>query len=477
MVTNDLREWLEKVNELGELKKIDGTDWELEIGCISDLNAKRKECPALLFDRIKDCSPGYRLVTCSLMSPRRVGLTLNLPNTASTVELLEILKEKLPEWESNLDEFPPETVKSGPVLDNVHSGNDVDLFEFPTPKWHELDGGRYIGTGDAVITRDPDTGEVNVGTYRVMVHDKKTVSLYISPGHHGRIHYEKYHVEGKSCPVVISLGHDPLVFGISCVEVPSGAEYQYIGAIKGSPIKVIEEEVTGLPFPATSEIVLAGWCPPDKTRVEGPFGEWTGYYASKERLAPIIEVERIYHRNDPIILGVSHGRPPSDAAYYQSVMQSSRVYSDLVKMGIPDVRAVWRNEVGGRLLFIVSIKQRYAGHARQAAFAIAQGSRVSAYMGRYVIVVDEDIDPTNIEEVIWALTTRSDPEKDIDIVRRAWSSPLDPMIRKPTNAFFNSRAIIDACKPYEWMDEFPQSIKTSADLVQRVKDKWGELIL
>ncbi|MBI4186467.1 MAG: UbiD family decarboxylase [Chloroflexi bacterium] len=475
MDTNDLREWLEEVNKLGELQRIEKADWELEIGCISHLNTKRQDSPALLFDHIKGYPPGYRLVTCSLRSPRRVALTLNLPDCTSTHELLAALQRKLTQWESNLSLFPPKKVKTGSAMENVSSGSEVDLFKFPSPKWNELDGGRYIGTGDAVITRDPDTGETNLGSYRVMVHDKNTVGLYISPGHHGRIHYEKYHAQGKPCPVVISLGHDPAVFCISCVEVPSGAEYNYIGAIKGRPVEVVEEELTGLPFPASSELVLAGWCPPGETKMEGPFGEWTGYYASGERLAPIVKIERIYHRNSPIVLGTAMGRPPCDTAYYTSVMRSARVYCDLVKMGVPDVKLVWMNEVGGRLLFIVAIKQRYAGHAKQAALAVAQGSRASAYMGRYVIVVDEDIDPTNMDDVIWALCTRSDPEKDIDIVRRAWSSPLDPMIRKPTNAFFNSRAIIDACKPFEWIDEFPQDISFSPELEKRVKEKWNNL--
>ena len=130
---------------------------------------------------------------------------------------------------------------------------------------------------------------------------------------------------------------------------------------------------------------------------------------------------------------------------------------------------------GYQQLTIVSIKQRYSGHAKQAAFLASQ-NRPAAYHGRYVIVVDEDIDPSDIEQVLWALCTRSDPEKDIDIIRRAWSTPLDTMIRKPTNAYFNSRAVIDACKPYEWINEFPEEIKLSPELTERVKKKWGNIV-
>ena len=133
------------------------------------------------------------------------------------------------------------------------------------------------------------------------------------------------------------------------------------------------------------------------------------------------------------------------------------------------------SEVGNQQLVIVSIKQRYPGHARQAAILTCQ-NRPAAYHGRYVIVVDDDIDPSDVQNVLWALCTRSDPEKDIEIFRRAWSTPLDTMIRKPTDAYFNSRAIIDACKPYEWIEEFPKDIKISSDLAEKVQRKWGTLL-
>lgn len=474
---DDLRDWLEKVDRMGQLKRIEGADWDLEIGCITGLNVKEKKNPsALLFDNIKGYPGGYRVLTCSASAPSLVALTLNLPVSYSHLELVAALQRKLPEWEMKADRFLPQMVETGPVLENVHSGNDIDLFEFPTPKWCELDGGRYIGTGDAVITRDPDTGVVNLGTYRVMVQDRKTTGLHASPGKHGRIHCEKYHKRGKACPVAVSLGQHPLIFSIARIAVPEGTEYGFMGAVREEPIKVIKEEITGLPIPADSEVVIAGWCPPGKTMIEGPFGEFTGYYASKERPAPIIEVERIYHRNNPIILGCPNHRPPSNESfYYEQVLKSAIVHNELIRSGIPDVRGVWISDVGLQQLIVVSIKQRYAGHAKRAALLASQ-SRVGAYMGRYVIVVDEDIDPTNIQDVLWALCTRSDPEKSIDIIRRAWSTPLDPVIRKPTEAFFNSRAIIDACKPYEWIDEFPEEIKTSPELIEKVKQKWGNVL-
>jgi len=475
-MVNDLRDWLDRADEIGELKRIDGAHWDIEIGCATALSWERRlNSPALLFDNIRDYPRGYRVATNTISTPNRIALTLDLPLGQSLKEYVEIFRRKLPEWEAKSKEFPPETVSNGPILENVDTGDQIDLFKFPVPKYNPLDGGRYIGTGDAVVTRDPDTRGVNVGTYRIMVHDKRTTTLFIAPGKHGRLDYEKYHARGEACPVAISIGHSPVLMMVGGVELPAGSEYYFAGAVMGQPIKVITEEITGLPIPADSEIVVAGWSPPDKVRFdEGPFGEWTGYYASREQPTPIVEVERVYHRNDPIILGAPPSRPPGGNTYFRSFIRSALLYNQLVQAGVPDVRGVWQNELGGsRLLLIISIKQCYAGHARQAALFAPQ-SPLAAFMGRYVIVVDEDIDPTNINDVLWAMLTRSDPQKDIEIVRRAWSSSLDPLIPKSERVHFNSRAVVDACKPYEWQQEFAEAITFDPELTKELKARWGD---
>lgn len=474
MATNDFRKWLSDMDGMKKLKRIENADWDLEIGCATALNLLKESRPVLLFDNIKGYPPGYRVVTCSISSADAVALTLNLSGKYSDSELVALLRQKLIEWEANGENFPPQWVKDGPVTQNLFSGADLDLFAFPTPKWHELDGGRYIGTGHNVITKDPDTGEVNIGTYRVMIHDRETVTLYISPGKHGRVHSEKYRARGQRCPVAISIGHHPVFFAVSCMAVPPGAEYSFIGAIRGVPVNVIKEEVTGLPIPADSEAVIAGWIPPGRVEKEGPFGEWTGYYGTGEHTAPVVEVERIYHRDDPILLGSPPSRFPSDSSYYLVMLRCALLYNELKKNAIPDVRDVWISEVGQQQLIVVSIKQRYAGHAKQAALLASQ-CRTGAYQGRYVIVVDDDINPHNIQDVLWALCTRSDPVDDIDIIRKAWSTPLDPMIHKSASPFVNSRAIIDACRPFERIEDFPRTIELKPDLVERVKRKWKGL--
>jgi UbiD family decarboxylase len=467
----DLRDWLAKVDSRGELKRLEGADWDLEISSILDPKVRGEDTSVLLFDSIKGYPKGYRIVCGPLHTTNRVADCLNLLE-GSPVELVESLRHGLLQWETNLGNYPPKVVDTGPILENVHSGDDVNLFEFPAPRYHELDGGRYIGTGHAVITRDPDNGEVNLGTYRIMVHDEKTAGFFATPGHHGRIHYEKYHEAGQACPVAISIGHHPLIFAVSCNSL-QGCEYNWAGAIRGEPIKVITEEVTGLPIPADSEIVIAGWCPPGKLRMEGPFGEWTGYYGSWESSAPIIEVERIYHRNNPIIHGVRNTRPPSENSLFRSIFTSAQLHNELAKSGIPDIRGVWRSEAVLDPFVVISIKQRYAGHAKKAALITSQSNALQ--VSRYVIVVDEDIDPTNIRDVVWALGFRSDPKSDIDIVRNSQSNSLDPLIRKPATAFFGSIAIIDACKPYDWIDEFPKAVEVSQELAAKYREKWKGL--
>jgi UbiD family decarboxylase len=275
----DLRLWLREVERLGELKEVRGANWNLELGAISELNVKKEKPPALLFDEITGYPKGFRVLTCSTSSPARLSSILRLPVCTEHRRLVEELRGKPRSWESQASKYPPVQVKDGPVFENVRKGPDVDVLTFPAPLWHELDGGRYIGTGCSVVTRDFDSDWMNVGTYRVMVHDANHVALDMVTGKHGRIHYEKYKEAGKPFPVVIVLGSDPLGYLISGIEIPFGmCEYNYMGAILEEPITVVYGEVTGLPFPSASEIVVEGWVQPNDERTEGPFGEFHGYY-------------------------------------------------------------------------------------------------------------------------------------------------------------------------------------------------------
>jgi 4-hydroxy-3-polyprenylbenzoate decarboxylase len=308
-----------------------------------------------------------------------------------------------------------------------------------------------------------------------MIHDRNTVGLWMSPGKHGRRIREKYFAKGIPCPVLISCGHDPLLFLSSGNEVAYGtSEFAHAGGHRGAPFDVIASELHGLPMPAAAEIVLEGEILPDDLRPEGPFGEWTGYYASSVREDPVVRVRRVYHRTDPILTMARPGRPPSDYSLSKCVIKSAMMWDQVEAAGLPGVVGIWAHECGGGRLFnVVAIRQTYPGHARQAAMLTAN-CLAGNYLGRFVVVVDDDIDPANLYDVVWAMSTRCDPAGDIDIIRRAWSGALDPLTRPGEN--HNSRAIIDATRPWEWRQEFPAVAESSPELARRTREKWGHLL-
>jgi UbiD family decarboxylase len=467
----DLREWLERVERLGELEKIDGVDWDLELAALAELAnekfaARERARPALLFDKIQGYPAGRRVAANLVSSVGRLSLTLAMDPALGDFDFIQQWRRRAKE----IAPIEPETIKDGALFENTITGADIDLLQFPVPRWHELDGGRYIGTDDLVVTRDPDDGWVNVGTYRVMVYSKDRIGLHMSPGKHGRVHRDKYFAAGKPCPVAISFGHHPIYFLVASTDAPYGvSEYAYAGGILDKPVKLVAGPLTGLPLPADSELAIEGEVIPGETTVEGPFGEWTGYYASSQN-EPVIRVKAVYHRNDPILCGFPLLKPSSGDNLHFSLMLSALIWNALDEAGVPDVQAVWSHPSGGRFMTVLAIKQRYPGHARQAAM-IASQCRSGAYLGRYVIVVDEDIDITNTEEVIWAISSRSEPVDSIEILRRCWSGPLDPRIPAGEKGF-NSRAIIDATRPYEWRDKFPKSSGASRELKDKVAGDW-----
>ena len=464
------------MEQLGELQHVSGAHWDLEIGTISEINYRRKPPAALLFDDIVGYPRGQRVLTGTLCNPHRMALTLGLDPQLDTTGLIQALSGKPLQWERAAPQFEPQVVGSGPVLENVVAGRDVDLTRFPAPKWHEHDGGRYIGTGVAVVTSDPDTGRINVGAYRMMIQeDGRSATINAEAGKQGRAQYERWFAKLGKAPVLVSFGHDPLLLMVAGTEVPNSiSEYAYAGAMIGQKLCVINGEVTGLPMPAAAEVVVEGWLRPDRMLQEGPFGEWTGYYSGSLRPVPNMEIERLYFRNDPILLGTPPGKPPNDYSYMRALLKSAMIQDELVKIGLRDVRGVWSHEsCGGRLLIVVSIKQRFAGHSRQAGYLTSQ-CPAAAYMNRFVIVVDDDVDPMNLEEVMWAVSTRCEPTEDIEILRKSWGSKVDPLLANPAVPY-NTRAVIDACRPYDRIDTFPRVAQASPARVRDTVAKWKEL--
>jgi 4-hydroxy-3-polyprenylbenzoate decarboxylase len=231
-------------------------------------------------------------------------------------------------------------------------------------------------------------------------------------------------------------------------------------------------------MPAHAEIVLEGEIHPGDLQAEGPFGEFTGYYASPQSEQPVIRVRRVYHRNNPILSIASPMRPPSDYSYGRTIIKSGMIWDDVERAGISNVRGVWAHEAAASRLFnVIAIKQAYAGHSKQAAM-VAATCKSATYFGRFTVVVDDDVDPTDILDVIWAMSTRCDPVKDIDFIRDMWSSPLDPMIPHdhPGKAYLANRAVIDACRPYGQLKDYPKVARASPAVLANVKEKFADLL-
>ncbi len=473
MAWKDFREFLTEVEKRGDVKVVEGADCNLEIGTLTELMCERQG-PMLLFDRINGYPKGYRIAAKPYSTSFRNALALGLPEAGSPLELLKAWREKF----RNYQPIKPVRVSSGPVMENVQDGEAVDLLKFPVPQWHEQDGGHYVGTGCAVITQDPDEGWVNLGTYRCVVHDAKTLGFQVSPYHHGSLQMRKWWSRGKNCPIAVAVTLDPYLFFASISGAPwATPEYELAGFLKGEPEETLPGPRSGLPLPAYAEMIIEGEVPPPSVeqRIEGPFGEYTGYYAAGERMQPVIRVQALYFRTNPIQHGEPPLKPPAKNWVCPPDASTLTVWDGLEKTGIPGIKGVFSLNAGPGLITVVSITQQYGGHARQVG-RVASGLMHS--MCRLILVVDDDIDPSNAEEVLWAIATRSDPETSFEIQPDCPSTWLDPILspeRKNRGDLKASRALIVACRPWEWRDEFPKVNRASDELRSRFYTKWRTL--
>jgi UbiD family decarboxylase len=465
----DLREFIELVDKLGALRRIEGADASFEIGGITEVAAGQPECPALLFDSIKGFPRGFRIFTNAVTNPQRAALALGIDPGLRPLDALKAWMEK----RKTLKPHEPAVVKDAAFLQNAMQEADVDLARFPAPVWHRHDGGPFIGSGSIVIMRDPESRWVNASIYRIQVHGRNRVTVQFDhAGRHGAIIARKYWEQGKPCPLAVVSGEDPALFIAGFEYLPVGqSEYAFAGAIKGAPIGVYPGPLTGLPLPAHAEIVFEGHLPPQVTLPEGPFGEFTGYYASEARPAPVMEVSAIYHRDDPILLGSPPMKPPR--FHFGLPFRAATIWQNLEAAGVTDVIGAWQHV--SQLMTVVALKQRYDGHAKRAALVAAAHS----YMARLVVVVDDDVDPSNLNDVMWAVATRCEPSEQVDILRNAWSSALDPRIPvedKLAGVTSHSKLIIEACRPFPWLDKFPPTSALSLDEARAIEEQWGKLL-
>jgi UbiD family decarboxylase len=462
-----LGEFIAAAEQIDDVQVIRGARRELDIGCLTELYAEQ-DGPLLLFEQVQGCLDSVRLASNVIINHRRFALALGFPTDAHPLTLVSLVRERL----RGLQAFAPVEVSTGPVLTHSLPGHAVDIREYPAPVWHSRDGGRYIGTGDLVVVRDPDTGRTSFGTYRAMIQGPDRVSLWIINKKGGRIIAEKYWSRGEPCPVAIVLGCDPITLSAGT----SRGKYAYAGALHGEPVEVVAGPETGLLIPAQAELVLEGEMPsPDEESAhEGPFGEWPGYY-SHSGPECVVRVKRVSFRDDPIIYGHPPLRPLLSWTT-EPIAGAARMWDQLEASGVTDITGVWGHCHG--LMVVVALRQRYAGHAKQALLT-ANSFRVGGSMFRHYVAVDDDIDPSNIKDVLWALCTRVDPAASVDIVRGAWTADLDPRLspeQKASGDHTMGRMLIDACKPFPWRADFPPTNIFSPEERALVMQRWEGIL-
>jgi phenylphosphate carboxylase beta subunit len=461
-----IRDFIEQAEADGMLQRIKAeVDWNLELSHIAKLNEEKKG-PALLFENVKDYDSPVLTSVCT--TTERLSLIMGMPKDSSLVDLMRHWVEK------GETKVPPKLVDTGPCKENKMMADEVDLFKFPAPKFFPMDGGRFFGTAHFVVTKDPESDWVNVGTYRLQLLNKNTLGTQFIKGKHSDIMLKKYQAMGKPMPVAVVVGCDPLMFLMGAARLSAfQSEYDLAGAIRGEPIEVVKCETNDLIVPATSEIVVEGEVDADKFLEEGPFGEYTGYYSgvgSDPR--NYIKVNCITHRNNPIFMATTVGRAVTDTHMTMALTYGSTLWQQLVDMKIPGIKAIYCPPEGsGRFLAIISVKQMYPGHADQVLTA-AISTEMGAYGLKTVIVVDDDIDPWDISRVMYALSFRFQPNRS-QVIKRGRSTPLDPSL--PINAReITGRLLLDATIPYDWKEK-PIPIELDPDVVKKIEARWSEL--
>jgi len=472
----DLRAWIDAVERIGQLRRITAeVSRNEEMGAITYLAHHEINAPALLFEKIKDTPRGFRALWNPIgSSVDRFAVAIGEPAGFGVMELIRRCKTRL------ASPIPPVLVESegAPVNENHLYDDKVDVRGFPAARHWAGDGGEYVGTCDAIITRDPDNGWLNVGTYRQMVQSRNQVGLYLSPGKDARMHIERYWSRNEPCEVVMCWGIDPALFIAASQTCPKTAsELDYVGGLKGSPVELVKGERTSLLYPAHVEIAAEGVIAPNAQKLEGPFGEFTGYYGRPEDLAFLVDVKAIHYRDDPILThALMADYPANECALLYSVARWARIWNDLERVGVPGIKGVYAHPAaaGGFAMTVVSLEQRYAGHAAQA-LALAAQCPGGAYFAKWIIAVDDDVDPSNTNQVIWAMSTRCNPIEDIDILRQTWSTWLDPTQNPPEERPYGSKALINACMEHRYIKQFSKRTKVRRSVYENVAARWAQL--
>lgn len=460
MSFRDLREFLARLEDVGELVRIESEvepKYDLAGFCHRMLE---KRGPALYFENVS----GSAIPVVAELFATRSRFAEALQTTVADVHT---------EWVKRLSQpRKPRMVerKEAPCKEVILRDADVDLSLLPVPTWNELDGGPYISFA-LTITRDAATGQRNVGVYRIQVHEKNVGGIMAAPYRH-----IMQHRRGTNGPLAVAvvIGADPATIIAGAAPFPYGIdEMEMAGGLGGQAIPMVPCESVPLEVPAESEIVLEGIIPEDELRDEGPYGEFTGYYGNRAP-RPIIRFECMTMRRNPVFLATHHGMPPQDAHMLQSIPAEAEILRTVPLHGIRDVVLT---EAGcGSFHAVASVEKEVEGYGKMAGLAI-----LGSWAGRYIkqlTVVGADIDPKNRDMVEWAVATRVQPHRDIEIMNNLIGVILDPSLPESERASGHSRTskvILDATG-YGEGSPAPMPCRPPDETLRKVDAVWEKVI-
>ncbi|MDD1650994.1 MAG: 4-hydroxy-3-polyprenylbenzoate decarboxylase [Methylococcaceae bacterium] len=485
MKYHDLRDFIRHLEAIGELRRLTyAADPHLEITEICDRTLKA-EGPALLFEHPK----GYDMPLLGNLfgTPKRVALGMGQESVLALREvgrLLAFLKEpeppkgfrdmfdKLPMFKQVLN-MPAKVVRHPPCQETVLAGSDIDLGRYPIQTCWPGDAGPLI-TWALVITRGPHKERQNLGIYRQQViGPNKTIMRWLAH-RGGALDFRDWQEArpGEPFPVAVALGADPATILGAVTPVPDTlSEYAFAGLLRGSKTEVAKCLISDLQVPASAEIVLEGFLYPGEMAPEGPFGDHTGYYNEVGDF-PVFTIERITQRQDPIYHSTYTGRPPDEPAVLGVAL--NEVFVPILQKQFPEIVDFYLPPEGcSYRLAVVSIKKQYPGHAKRVMVAVWGFLRQFMYT-KFVIVVDDDVDARNWRDVIWAITTRMDPIRDLTLID---NTPIDYLDFASPVSGLGSKAGFDATNkwPGETSREWGAPIVMDAAVKRRVDEVWGSL--
>lgn len=479
MAYKDLREFIGVLEKKGLLRRIKTeVSAELEITEILDRTVKNNG-PALLFENVK----GYKIPVFAnaFGTMERMSLALGVNSLDEIGERIrKLLELEAPSgiWEGikmlpqlrELTSFAPKFVKSGPCKDVILK-EGFSLNEFPVLKCWPGDGGRFI-TLPLVFTRNPESGKQNVGMYRMQVYDGRTTGMHWHIHKHGARDYADTVKNSEKTEVAVAIGADPAIVYSATAPLPDNIdEMMFAGFLRKKNVELVKCETVELYVPAHAEMILEGYVTLSERRVEGPFGDHTGYYSLADEF-PVFHIICITHRKNPVYHATVVGKPPMEDAYLGKATE--RIFLPLIKAQLPEivdinlpVEAVFHN------LCIVSIKKRYPGHAKKVMFSLwGMGQMMFA---KTIIVLDDDVDVQDMREVLWATTTRMDPAGDVTIIDKAPTDTLDHASPLPN---LGSKMGIDATRKGRdegFKREWPDALVMEETVKARIDKIWKEL--